>query len=90
MVKEAAEAIEPAWEELSREAAQGEVLHNGGTTAVILETIRERRRRQQAQDGDADDPERTGTFIRRNGGTGSPVFWRCREFRWITAPPREF
>ena len=60
MVKEAAEAIEPAWEELVREAAQGEVLHNDDTTAVILETIRERRKREQA--GDGDDAERTGTF----------------------------
>lgn len=60
MVKEAAEGIEPAWEELVREAAQGEVLHNDDTTAVILETIRERRKRQQTEDGDPD--ERTGTF----------------------------
>ncbi len=61
MVKEAAEGIEPVWEELIRQAAQGEVLHNDDTTAVILETIRERRK--QAQNGDADDPaERTGTF----------------------------
>ncbi len=61
MVKEAAEAIEPAWEELVREAAQGEVLHNDDTTAVILETIRERRRREQAEE--APEPgERTGTF----------------------------
>ena len=63
MVKEAAEAIEPAWEELIRQAAQGEVLHNDDTTAVILETIRERRKRVQTQNGDAGDPaERTGTF----------------------------
>ena len=61
MVKEGAEAIEPVWEELIRQAAQGEVLHNDDTTAVILEAIRERRKREQ--DGDADDPtERTGTF----------------------------
>jgi transposase len=61
MVKEAAEAIEPAWEELVREAAQGEVLHNDDTTAVILETIRERRKREQAEE--APEPgERTGTF----------------------------
>jgi hypothetical protein len=41
MVREAAEAIEPASEELIRQAAQGEVLHNDDTTAVILETIRD-------------------------------------------------
>jgi transposase len=64
MVKEAAEAIEPAWEELVREAAQGEVLHNDDTTAVILESIRERRKRQQAEEaGQAPElGERTGTF----------------------------
>ena len=61
MVKEAAEAIEPAWEELVREAAQGEVLHNDDTTAVILETIRERRRREQAEEV-PERGERTGTF----------------------------
>jgi transposase len=65
MVKETAEAIEPAWEELVREAAQGEVLHNDDTTAVILESIRERRKReQQAEEaGQAPEPgERIGTF----------------------------
>jgi transposase len=61
MVKEGAEVMEPVWEELIRQAAQGEVLHNDDTTAKILEAIRERRRREQ--NGDADDPkERTGTF----------------------------
>lgn len=64
MVREAAEALEPAWEELIRQAAQGEVFHNDDTTAVILEAIRERRKREQTQgSGDAHDPkERTGTF----------------------------
>jgi len=63
MVKEAAEAMEPAWEELIRQAAQGEVLHNDDTTAVILQRIRERRKREQAQEGGEHDPEeRTGTF----------------------------
>jgi transposase len=64
MVKEAAEAIEPAWEELIRQAAQGEVFHNDDTTAVILEAIRERREREQtAGSEDRHDPgERTGTF----------------------------
>jgi transposase len=60
MVKGAAEDVEPAWEELVRQAAQGEVLQNDDTTAVILETIRERRRREQAEE--SDPAERTGTF----------------------------
>lgn len=61
MVKEGAEATEPVWEELIRQAAQGEVLYNDDTTAKILDAIRERRKREK--DGDAGDPsERTGTF----------------------------
>jgi transposase len=64
MVKEAAAAVEPAWEELIRQAAQGEVFHNDDTSAVILEAIRERNRREHARSvGDDDDSgERTGTF----------------------------
>jgi len=64
MVKEAAEAIEPAWEELVRQAAQGEVLHNDDTTAVILETIRRRRKEEQAEEPmeAPESAERTGTF----------------------------
>jgi transposase len=61
MVKEGAEVIEPVCDELIRQAAQGEVLHNDDTTAKILELIRERRQREQ--NGEAGDPtERTGTF----------------------------
>ena len=37
-----AERIEPAFEELIRQAAQGEVLHNDDTTVKILELIEER------------------------------------------------
>jgi transposase len=60
MVKEAAEAIEPAWEELIRQAAQGEVFHNDDTTARILQSIRERRKAESS--GSHDPKERTGTF----------------------------
>jgi transposase len=64
MVKGAAETIEPAWDELIRQAAQGDVLHNDDTTAVILETIRDRRKREQTQESgkEHNPPERTGTF----------------------------
>src|SRR6266849_4587353 len=41
MVEEAAESIAPAHEELMRQAAQGEVLHNDDTTARILQLKRE-------------------------------------------------
>jgi len=80
MVKEAAEAIEPAWEELIRQAAQGEVPHNDDTTAVILHTIRERRKREQAQEGgEAHGPqESTGTFA---AGRGDARRRGCRSGR---------
>jgi transposase len=62
MVKRAAETIEPAWVELIRQAAQGDVLHNDDTTAVILERIRERRKREQENGEEHNPSERTGTF----------------------------
>ena len=61
MVKEGAEVMEPVWEELIRQAAQGEVLHNDDTPAKVLDAICERRKREK--DGNAGEPaERTGTF----------------------------
>ncbi len=60
MVREAAEPVETAWEELIRQAAQGEVLHNDDTTSIILQRIRDRRQREQ--DGESDPAERSGTF----------------------------
>jgi transposase len=63
MVKGAAEeGIEVVWEELIRQAAQGDVLHNDDTTAVILERIRERRNREQENGEEHNPSERTGTF----------------------------
>ncbi len=79
MVKEAAEVMEPVWEELIRQAAQGEVLHNDDTTAVILEAIRERRKREQAQNGGVGDPaERTGTFT--SGIVSTAQGWKIALF----------
>jgi transposase len=75
MVKEGADVMEPVWEELIRQAAQGEVLHNDDTTAKILEAIRERHKREQ--NGDAGDPtERTGTFT--SGIVSIACQWRGR------------
>ena len=62
IVRGAAEAIEPAWQELIRQAAQGEVIHNDDTTIKILEMIRERRRRAEGSGNAGDSPERTGMF----------------------------
>ena len=61
MVKEAADDLEPAWEELIRQGAQGEVLHSDDIGAVILEALRARRKLEQAGEDD-DLSERTGTF----------------------------
>jgi transposase len=61
MVNEGVEAIEPAFEELIRQGAQGEIFHNDDTSAKILEVICKRREREQS--GEVDDPrERTGMF----------------------------
>ncbi len=48
--------IEPAYDELFRQAAQGEVIHNDDTTVKILELMGKRRENLR------DPPERTGMF----------------------------
>lgn len=53
-----APTIIPAFEELLRQAAQGEVLHNDDTTAKILELMGERRK----QADDLSTSSRTGLF----------------------------
>ena len=50
IVEEAAETIQPAWNELIRQAAQGEVLHNDDTRMRVLRLARE------------PSDERTGVF----------------------------
>jgi hypothetical protein len=56
IVHEVASIVEPAREELIRQGAQGEVLHNDDTTMKILALMKEANER-----GDADE-ERTGVF----------------------------
>jgi hypothetical protein len=51
----------PAYEELIRQAAQGEVVYNDDTTVKILELMGERRRKSPPAD-DAQQPDRTGLF----------------------------
>jgi transposase len=64
IVQAAATTLAPAFEELIRQAAQGQVLHNDDTTVKILELMGRRRREALAGDdgevGDAD--QRTGLF----------------------------
>jgi transposase len=58
IVHEKAERIEPAFDELIRHAADGEILHNDDTTVKILEMMGERAKQQAfAEDVASDDAE---------------------------------
>jgi transposase len=59
LVRDGATALAPAHEELIRQAAQGEVLHNDDTTMKVLELTGERR---AAAASDQETDERTGVF----------------------------
>jgi transposase len=48
-----AERVEPVWEELARQAAQGDVVHNHDTGVKILELMGERARQAALEDSDA-------------------------------------
>ena len=61
IVHAAAALLTPAYEELIRQAAQGEVLHNDDTTVRILELMGERFRKNPPTEDDR-DPDRTGLF----------------------------
>lgn len=53
-----AEQIEPAFDELTRQAADGDVVHNDDTTIKILELMDKRARQQAlAEDSPGDSPE---------------------------------
>jgi transposase len=56
IVEAVAVSLAPAFHELIRQAAQGEVLHNDDTTVKILELMGERAR-QKAPDGGGDDAD---------------------------------
>lgn len=59
LVSDAAEEMTPAFEELIRQAAQGDVLHNDDTTGRILELTSKQRKLAAA---DEETNERTGIF----------------------------
>jgi transposase len=59
LVREGAEVLAPVHEELLRQAAQGEVVHNDDTTAKVLELTREQR---VAAAADEQTNPRTGVF----------------------------
>jgi transposase len=60
VVEAVAKSLTPVLDELIRQAAQGEVLHNDDTTVKILELMGERARQEVLADGDAD--ERRGLY----------------------------
>jgi transposase len=59
IVRDAAELLEPAFEELVRQAAQGQVVHNDDTTMRILDQDRHALEEAVAED---EGNKRTGTF----------------------------
>ncbi len=54
IVEAVATSLAPAFDELIRQAAQGQVLHNDDTTVKILELMGERARQEAPGDADAD------------------------------------
>jgi transposase len=60
IIRDSADRIEPVFEEMIRQAAQGRVLHNDDTTMKILDLAKPR---QEPADSDAAQvPDRTGVF----------------------------
>ncbi len=77
LVSEAAELLLPAYEELVRQAAQGEVLYNDDTTMKILELTGERRRKA-IESGAQEPDQRKGIFTTGIVSAGaSPDLGRC-------------
>jgi transposase len=79
IVAEAYPQIQPAYEELIRQAAQGDVLHNDDTTVKILELMGERARAMPV----AEESDRTGLFTTGVVATGEgkriAVFFSSRQ-----------
>jgi transposase len=62
VVEAVAGSLAPVLDELIRQAAQGEVLHNDDTTVKILELMGERARQETLADADVATDERRGLF----------------------------
>jgi transposase len=62
VVEAVAENLAPVFDELVRQAAQGEVLHNDDTTVKILELMGERARQEALTGAQDDADERRGLF----------------------------
>jgi transposase len=62
IVAETAAALEPAMDELIRQSAQGEVLHNDDTTMKVLALVGEGTGSAEVAEAEASPPERRGVF----------------------------
>jgi transposase len=62
VVHGAADKLDPVYQELIRQAAQGQLLHNDDTTMKILDLLPGRARPGAGQDDDEDNSERTGVY----------------------------
>ena len=62
VVHKAAEKLDPAYQELIRQAAQGQLLHNDDTTMKILDLLPGHARPGPGQDDDEDGAGRTGVY----------------------------
>jgi transposase len=82
IVNAAAGLMVSAYEELIRQAAQGEVVHNDDTTVKILELMGERAKKSPPSD-DPHDPSRTGLFtsgvVATRGGIRIALFFSGRQ-----------
>jgi len=80
VVEAVAKSLAPVLDELIRQAAQGEVLHNDDTTVKILELMGERARQVDLAEGDAD--ERRGLYtsgvVALHGGHRVALFFSGR------------
>ena len=70
LVEQGAQKCAPAHEELIRQAAQAEVVHNDDTGAKVLELTQETREEVLAAAGKTDVEERSGTFTSAIVSTG--------------------
>jgi len=79
IVEETAEWIDPVYQELIRQAAQGEVLHNDDTTMKVLAMMKENREAANKED----KSERSGIFtsgiVSTNAGQRIALFFTGRK-----------
>src|SRR2546427_5648336 len=79
IVAETAEVIRPVFEELIRQAAQGEVFYNDDTSMKILALARASPPRAEEEEASSSSKERTGLFtsgiVSTRGGRRIAVFF---------------